>query len=291
MAAEAYGGRFSNNSLNLYASCNELGNAAGSSQTLAVTRPRVWGTEPMDPAFALRCPGALDFQVTADISARAQSHLTGMLHIEFYKKWQQWNPVGAAFREPWRGAAGGQLEAWVDDSWRKAIASGSIMIGSNCTSTISGSFSATVGTGQNGINVGPSAGVWNTCSTESWASADNARDQALDAQVQNSTKMIRITLSPAAPMGQGQTFSAGYKSSNFNAEAWSASPAESAPWTQVYDMQSRGRANVGGGCMEFAYESCNIVQTAGPGIGCRMGNPTTASYRSGAGAACPIAVP
>jgi hypothetical protein len=286
IGADAYGGIWTNNSANLYASCQQLGQATGTSQSLVVTRPRVWGTEPIDPNFAKRCPGPLDFAVQADISARAQSRLRANLHIEFNKFYQQWNPINVFVREPWRGVGSGQVEAFVDDSWRKAIASGQIMIGSNCTSTVSGSFSATVGTGQNGVNVGPSAGVWNTCATESWAAANVARDQPLDAHVQNSTKQLRISLSPEAPVGQGQTLSAGYKGTDFKAEAWSADPAESAPWGEYNDMQSRAGSYVTGGCIEFGYEACNIVVSAGAGIACRMGTPAAASYSAGSGATC-----
>jgi hypothetical protein len=285
MGAYANGGYF-NGSTRWYDQCVELAQSTGAAQSLVVTRPALWGTEALDPNFPKRCPAVTDFGVQADISARAQSRLRGNLHVEFTKVYQQWNPIQAPLREPWRGVASGQVEAFVDDSWRKAIANGQLMIGSNCQSTFSGSFSATAGTGNNGVNVGPSAGVWYTCATESWGAADVPRDQPIDAQVQNSSKMLRMTLNPAPPAGQGQSFSAGYKSSDFRAEAWSAIPAESAPWTTGYDMNSRGRSDVTGGCMEFAYEACNIVVSAGPGIGCRMGTPATASYTTNSGVTC-----
>jgi hypothetical protein len=166
------------------------------------------------------------------------------------------------------------------------------MIGSNCQSTLSGSFSATVG--QGGASVGPSAGVWNSCTTESWPSASVPRDQPLEAHVQNATKTLRITLSPAAPNGQNQTFSAGVKGADFKAEAWSASPAESSPWDEVYDMQSKARSNTTGGCIELAYESCNIAVQAGAGIACRIGTPATASYSTNNGVDCmaqPVPMP
>jgi hypothetical protein len=56
IGADAYGGWYTGaNSLNLSASCQELGHEPGASQSIAVSRPIVWGTEAIDPAFALRC--------------------------------------------------------------------------------------------------------------------------------------------------------------------------------------------------------------------------------------------
>jgi hypothetical protein len=287
LGAEANGGSYYAPYGSFSASCQQLAHASSASQTLAVTRPVLVGTEAIDPAFAKRCPGGTDFGVQVDISARAQSRLRANLHLQFFKFFQQYNPIGGFFRSPWRGVASGVVEAFVDDSWRKAIASGQIMVGSNCQVTASGGFSATVGSGQGGTTVGPSAGVWSSCATESWPMADLPRDQPLDAHVQNSSKTLRMTVSPPpTDPAQSQSLSAGYKASDFKAEAWSASPAEATPLLEVWAMRSTSRASVTGGCMELAYESCHIAQTAGAGIACRLGEPTRAVYTAGAGVTC-----
>lgn len=277
--ASANGG-FRNTTGVLDTICTQLAQTQGSSSSSA-RAGFTWTTEAADARFPMRCPGPGDWQPQFEVNARGQAKLVADLSLSFRKSYIQWNPIGVFWRGPWKGVAAGSVEAYVNDSaWKRAIASGEVQVGSNCTSTFSGSFSATAGGGQGGgnVTVGPSAGVWYTCDTQAWQSANNARNQALNAEVQD----VPVTLR------NGQSISVGVMAQNFKAEAWSTDPAEGAPWAEVWHMQSRADAAVRGGCMVMAFEGCNIPTPPYPGLSCRLdGAASQAWYSTSTGVTCP----
>jgi hypothetical protein len=259
-------------------SCNELAQSTGSTASSA-RASFMWTTEPLDSNFDKKCPSELDWQPQVEVYARGQSRMISDLALRFTKAFLQYHPVGIAFRRPWKALASGSVEAYVNDSaWKRAVASGEIQVGSNCSTTFAGSFSASVGgPSSGGVTVGPSAGIWDTCDTQAWPTASNPRNQPLIAEIRD----VPVTLR------NGQSMTVGVSATGARAEAWSADPAESTPWLEVWAMRSSASSDVRGGCMVMGFEGCNVISGGGPGIGCRIGSPALASYSTSTGVDCP----
>ncbi|MEO8703814.1 MAG: hypothetical protein ABI867_27435, partial [Kofleriaceae bacterium] len=165
-------------------------------------------------------------------------------------------------------------EAYVNNSNWKAIANGEIQVGSDCSASTGGSFGATAGQGNNGVNATVSTSI--TCRTDAWSAADNARTQPLFASVDD----VPVTLGVTAT-----SIMAGVKASGFSAEAWSANPPEGRPSFSRWDMRSNASAETRGGCIRVALISCALTRPV-DGVGCMIGGSGQASYGT-EGTECP----
>ncbi|MEJ7597369.1 MAG: hypothetical protein WKG01_05620 [Kofleriaceae bacterium] len=277
MGATADGGWHSSGS-GLTFQCTQLANTSSTATSQVAAGFPEPTTEPADPTRPKNCPGWLP---AIEVHARGKSQLVGDLDLSFRKTFLQWNPIGVVMPDlPWKGLASGAVEAYVNNSSFRASVTGELQVGSDCATTNSGSFTASVGPG--GPTVMPSVGVSATCSTQAWSAADAPRNQPMIASVDD----VPVVLT------RGAQITAGVKSIHMKAEAWSSDPPEGRPLFSRWDMQSRASAQVRGGCIRLAFTGCNI-NNAPAGVSCRV-DGAQASYSTFSGVDCaafPVPVP